>query len=218
MAHIESAREEERVRIAREVHDELGQILTALKLDLEGLALKHADRTPAMRKDYTERIAGIVRTVDLTINTVRRISAELRPSILTDLGLSAALKWQLQEFESRTGVRCRCQALREDLHLDAELSLAVFRIFQEILTNVVRHAAAKSVSVALRARSGWLTLRVADDGKGLDPKRLSDPLSLGLLGMRERALQLGGHVDFAPRRRSGTVVTVRIPTGTRNES
>lgn len=212
-AHIESAREEERIRIAREVHDELGQILTVLKLDLEGLALNHRHSSPAIRKDFAARIAGIVRTVDLTINTVRRISAELRPSILNDLGLSAALKWQIQEFESRTGIRCRCRGLREDLHLGAEPSIAVFRIFQEILTNVVRHAKAKAVSVELRTMGGWLILRIADDGQGLDPKHLSDPLSLGLLGMRERAFLLEGRVDFAPRRGGGTVVTIRIPTG-----
>ena len=212
-AHIESAREEERIRIAREVHDELGQILSVLKLDLDGLALKHRDRSPAMRKDFTERITRIVRTVDLTINTVRKISAGLRPSILSDLGLSAALKWQIQEFESRTGIRCRCRGLRKDAPLGTEPSIAAFRIFQAILTNVVWHAKAKAVSVELRTSGGWLILRVADDGQGLDPKRLSDPLSLGLLGMRERALLLGGRVDFAARRGGGTVVTVRIPTG-----
>ena len=212
-ASVESAREEERIRIAREVHDELGQILTVLKLDVEGLALKHHDRSPALRKDFTERITRIVRAVDLTLNTVRRISAELRPSILNHLGLSAALKWQIQEFQSRTGIRCRCRVLRKDSPLGAEPTIAVFRVFQEILTNVLRHAKAKAVSVELRASGGWLILRVADDGKGLDPKLLSDPLSLGLLGMRERALLLGGRVDFAARRGGGTVVTVRIPSG-----
>ena len=211
-ASVESAREEERIRIAREVHDELGQILSVLKLDVEGLALKHHDRSPALRKDFTQRITRIVRAVDLTLNTVRRISAELRPSILNHLGLSAALKWQIQEFQSRTGIRCRCRVLRQDSPLGAEPTIAVFRIFQEILTNVLRHAEAKAVSVELRASGGWLILRVADDGKGLDPKLLPDPLSLGLLGMRERALLLGGRVDFAARRGGGTVVTVRIPT------
>ena len=144
-------------------------------------------------------------------NTVRRIAAELRPSILNDLGLSADLKWQIQAFESRTGIPCRCHGLREGLRLGAEPSLAVFRIFQEIMTNVVRHAAANAVSIRVTAKGGRLTLRVADDGKGLDPKHPSDSRSLGLLGMRERALLLGGSVDFSARRGGGTVVTVQVP-------
>jgi PAS domain S-box-containing protein len=208
---IESTREEERLRISREIHDELGQVLSVLKLDLEGLAFQHCPRDVTGRKDLSERVAGLVRNIDVSINTVHRIAAELRPSILNDLGLSAALKWQLQEFKSRTGIPCRCQGLREGLRLGAENSLAVFRIFQEILTNVVRHAEAHAVSIRVTTKGGWLTLRVADDGKGLDPKHLSDSQSLGLLGMRERALLLGGRVDFSARRGGGTVVTVRVP-------
>ena len=204
-SHVESAREEERVRIAREVHDELGQILTALKFDLESMALHHRDRSPAIR--------NMVRTVDLAMNTVRRISAELRPSILNHFGLSTALNWQVQEFQSRTGIRCRCRVPDHDPPLTGEQSIALFRAFQEILTNVVRHAKARNVSVLLRNKTGWLTLQVTDDGQGIDPKHLSDPHSLGLTGIRERALLLGGHVDFTPRRGGGTVVTIHIPAG-----
>ena len=210
-AGIESTREEERLRISREIHDELGQVLSALKLDLEGLAFQRRPRDARSRNDLSERIAGLVRNIDISINTVRRIAAELRPSILNDLGLSAALKWQIQEFESRTGIPCRWQGLREGLRLGAETSLAVFRIFQETLTNVVRHADAHTVSIRVTTKGGWLTLRVADDGKGLDPKYLSDSQSLGLLGMRERALLLGGRVEFSARRGGGTVVTVQVP-------
>ena len=154
----------------------------------------------------------MLRKTELTINTVRRISAELRPSVLDHLGLSAALQWQIDEFRSRTGIQCLCRGLRRDLRLDAGQSTAVFRIFQEVLTNILRHAFASAMTVDLRLQSGWLTLRVADNGKGLDPKSLSDPLSLGLLGMRERALLLGGEVRFSARRGGGTVVTLRIPT------
>jgi PAS domain S-box-containing protein len=208
---IESAREQERIRISREIHDELGQMLSALKLDLEGLALKHRPRDAARRKDLTERVASLVSNIDVSLNTVRRIAAELRPSILTDLGLSSALQWQVQEFESRTGIRCKCHGLLEGLHLEAEPSLAIFRIFQEILTNVVRHANAKSVEIGASVRDGWLALKIADNGKGLDPQHLADARSLGILGMRERANLLGGTVEFSARRGGGTVVTVRIP-------
>jgi len=210
-AGIESAREQERVRISREIHDELGQMLSALKLDLEGLAFQHRRRGVTVRRDLSARVAGLIRNIDVSINTVRRIAAELRPSILSDLGLSAAIKWQIQEFESRTGIPCRCQGLRESLRFGAHESLAVFRIFQEILTNVARHAGANAVSIRVTVKDGWLTLRVADDGKGLEPKNLSDSHSLGLVGMRERALLLGGSVDFSARRGGGTIVSVHVP-------
>src|ERR1019366_1345364 len=114
--------------------------------------------------------------------------------------------------ESRTGIPCRCQGLRDGVRLGAETSLAVFRIFQEILTNIVRHAAANAVNIRVTSQGGWFTLRVADDGTGLDPKHLADSESLGLLGMRERALLWGGRVDFTARRGGGTVVTVQVPT------
>jgi PAS domain S-box-containing protein len=211
-AHVESAREQERIRIAREIHDELGQLLSALKLDLEALTTKDCgDFT--FRQQFTEEIASLVAKVKLTINTVRRISSELRPAVLDNLGLTTALECQIREFEARTGIRCRYSGLRHNLVLSPEQSTAVFRIFQEILTNVARHAHAVAVEIKLETNPDWLTLHVVDNGIGIDPKRLTDPRSLGLLGMRERAMILGGTVRFSQPPTGGTAVTLRIPTG-----
>jgi PAS domain S-box-containing protein len=210
-AHIEDAREQERTRIARDIHDNLGQMLSVLKLDLAGLPLQHRFENPASQEAFEGEVAAMLGRVDSTIDTVRRISAELRPGILDHVGLPAALRWQLHEFTSRTGLRSTCSGLNQELKLPAGHATAVFRIFQEILTNILRHAAASSITVRLRADGGWLTLRVADDGKGIDLKRLSDPDALGIVGMRERARIAGGEVRFAAGRRGGTVVTVHIP-------
>jgi signal transduction histidine kinase len=135
----------------------------------------------------------------------------LRPGILDHLGIAAAIEWQLQETETRTGIRCRAIGLPEQLPLDGKHSTAVFRIFQEMLTNVVRHAAATAIKVEVEIEAAWMTLRVADNGKGFNPSRLSDPDALGLLGMRERALLLGGSVELESRPGKGTTVTLRIP-------
>jgi len=212
-ARVESACEEERARISREVHDEFGQMLSLLKLDLETLASLHRSRGAEARGEFDKRIAALVRGIDLAMNTVRRIVAELRPTVFEDLGLAAALDWQLQEFASRTGIRCRRRGLRRDAGLAAEPALAVFRIFQEILTNVIRHANATILEVAVETHGDWFTLRVSDNGKGFDPKLLSPSLSLGLLGMRERAGLHGGTVEWSGRRNGGTTVTVRLPRG-----
>jgi signal transduction histidine kinase len=212
-ARIESAREEERARISREVHDEFGQMLSLLKLDLENLASLHRPTRAKARAEFDQRIAAITRGIDLSMNTVRRIAAELRPAVFEDLGLAAALNWQLQEFESRTGIRCRRQGLSDSTGLAAEPSLAVFRIFQEILTNVIRHAHATTLAVTVSTAPGWFTLRVADNGKGFDPKILSSASShsLGLLGMRERAGLFGGTIEWSAPPNGGTAVTVRMP-------
>ena len=210
-ARVESAREEERARISREVHDEFGQMLSLLKLDFETLASLHRPRAAQARRAFDKRVAALVRGIDLSMNTVRRIAAELRPNVFEDLGLAAALTWQLQEFESRTGIRCRRRGLSHSAGLAAEPSLAVFRIFQEILTNVIRHAHATTLAVAVETDADWFTLRVSDNGKGFDPKLLSPSLSLGLLSMRERAGLHGGTVAWSGRRNGGTTVTVRLP-------
>jgi PAS domain S-box-containing protein len=210
-ARVESAREEERARISREVHDEFGQMLSLQKLDLETLASLHRPRGTEARREFDQRVASLVHGIDLSMNTVRRIAAELRPAVFEDLGLAATLDWQLQEFESRTGIRCRRRGLSQSAGLAAEPSLAVFRIFQEILTNVIRHANATTLAVAVETEGDWFTLRVSDNGKGFDPKLLSPSLSLGLLGMRERAGLHGGNIEWSGRRNGGTTVTVRLP-------
>jgi signal transduction histidine kinase len=217
-ARVESAREEERARISREIHDEFGQMLSLLKLDFETLASLHRPRGTRARGEFDQRVAAIIRGIDLSMNTVRRIAAELRPAVFEDLGLAAALNWQLQEFESRTGIRCRRRGLSRSPGLAAEPALAAFRIFQEILTNVIRHANATTLSVAVEIDPAWFTLRVSDNGKGFDPKLLSSPLSLGLLGMRERAGLYGGTIEWSNRPKGGTTVTVRLPRGVNSAS
>jgi PAS domain S-box-containing protein len=212
-ARVESAREEERARISREVHDEFGQMLSLLKLDLETLASLHRPRGTESRREFDKRVAALVRGIDLSMNTVRRIAAELRPAVFEDLGLAAALDWQLQEFESRTGIRCRRRGLARNAGLATEPSLAVFRIFQEILTNVIRHANATILQVTVETDGDRFTLRVSDNGKGFDPKLLSPSRSLGLLSMRERATLHGGTIEWSARRNGGTTVTVRLPRG-----
>jgi PAS domain S-box-containing protein len=215
-ARVEAAREEERARISREVHDEFGQMLSGLKLDLETLTSQHRPRGAKARGEFDQRVAAVVRGIELSMNTARRIAAELRPPSFETLGLVAALKWQLQEFESRTGIRCRRRGLSQDGGLAPEPSLAVFRIFQEILTNVMRHANATLLLVAVETDPGWFTLRVSDNGKGFDPKLVSHSHSLGLLGMRERAGLHGGTVEWSGGRSGGTTVTVRLPRGKTN--
>jgi len=212
-ARVESAREEERARISREVHDQFGQMLSALKLDFESLASQFRPRGAKARSEFDQRVAAIVREIDLSMMTVRRITAEMRPAAFEDLGLAAALDWQLQEFESRTGIRCRRRGLARNAGLAAEPSLAVFRIFQEILTNVTRHANATILQVTVETDDDWFTLRVSDNGKGFDPKLLSPSRSLGLLSMRERATLHGGTIEWSGRRNGGTTVTVRLPRG-----
>ena len=210
-ARVESAREEERARISREVHDEFGQMLSALKLDFQTLASQLRPRRAEARGEFDKRVAAIVREIDLSMNTVRRIAAELRPAVFEDLGLAAALTSQLQEFESRTGIRCRRRGLARNPGLAAQPSLAVFRIFQEILTNVIRHANATILEVTAETDRDWFTLRVSDNGKGFDPEHLPPSLSLGLLSMRERANLHGGTIEWSGRRNGGTTVTVRLP-------
>jgi signal transduction histidine kinase len=149
--------------------------------------------------------------VDEIISTVRKIATELRPGVLDDLGLEAAIEWQIQDFQRRTGVKCEFASNLKDNRLNPDRATAVFRIFQETLTNIVRHAKASRVRVKLEAARGKLLLEVNDNGKGLTARNLSGANSLGLLGMRERATMLDGEVTIVGRRGKGTTVALRIP-------
>jgi signal transduction histidine kinase len=149
--------------------------------------------------------------VDATIASVQRIVAELRPGVLDDLGLVAAIEWQCRDFQRRTGIMCTCAFSDEDLHLDPEQATAVFRICQEALTNVARHSGAKSVLVELEDREGMIRLEVRDNGRGVSEDKLSHPKSFGLQGMRERAGLLGGELMIAPNLGGGTRITLRLP-------
>lgn len=205
-AHLESVREEERTRIAREIHDELGQVLTGLRLDLTRLATHLPAGQVAVRDD----MRAMLTLVDTSIQTVR-LATDLRPSVLDDLGLVAALEWQTQEFQGRTGIPCRFLAREAEFGPDPAVDTAVFRICQETLTNVARHAGASEVTIRLQEEAGALVLTVADNGRGITDQGLANRTSLGLLGMRERARLLGGKVSIDGRPGGGTTVSVHIP-------
>jgi PAS domain S-box-containing protein len=203
--HLLSVREEERTRIAREIHDELGQSLTAVKIDLSWLAR----RLPRRNGQMVEKIRSTLALADSIMESVRRISTELRPGIL-DLGLAAAVEWQAQEFQTRTGIQCKVRLLSQE-RFAPNVSTALFRILQETLTNVARHAKATRVEVVKQKQRDWLVLRIRDNGRGFDPEDPSISKSLGLLGMRERAALLGGGVNISSAPGKGTTVTARIP-------
>jgi signal transduction histidine kinase len=198
--------------IAREIHDELGGALTGLKIDVSLLTRTALNiENESVRTSLLAGMDSIAKFTDATIQTVRRIAMELRPGVLDDLGLVAALEWQLKDFEKRTDIRYEFFPPAEDISLDADLSTTLFRIFQEALTNVTRHSAAKEVRVRLRADADSSTLEVEDNGKGVESEKILSSKSLGLLGMRERAQMLGGRITVTGTPGIGTKVTVEIP-------
>jgi len=209
-ARTEAVREEERKRIAREVHDVLGQALTGLKMEMAWLVSRFGKKDGKMAR----RARTMSRLIDSTVQTVRKIATELRPGILDQLGLFAAIEWQTEQFQARTGVVCRCAIECPDRKLDNTASSALFRILQEILTNVARHAKAKRVDVAVRNGGGKLVLEVTDDGDGIRPSDVTNPKSLGILGMRERVRILGGEVTIRGWPGRGTSVVIKIPVDT----
>jgi PAS domain S-box-containing protein len=204
---LQSVREEESKRLAREIHDQLGQALTALRLDVSALIREMQGVTEPLSK----RAKSMLSLVDETIRAVRRISSELRPGMLDHLGLVATVEWAGEDFQSRTGIKCRLDLPGEDIAMDRERTTAVYRILQESLTNVARHAAASQVEVQLRQQDKDLTLIVQDNGKGFPMDKLSSRESLGILGMQERALVFGGEVIFCTAPGIGTTVRVTIP-------
>jgi signal transduction histidine kinase len=166
---------------------------------------------PADQQKQQKRTRSILELVGETIQSVRRISTELRPGILDDLGLVAALEWAAEEFQARTGTRCRLDLPGEDIEVDQERATAMFRIFQETMTNVARHANASEVGIRLAKENGDLTLEVHDNGRGIDEEQLAGGRSLGILGMRERAALLGGELGIIGTPEKGTTIKVRIP-------
>jgi signal transduction histidine kinase len=206
--YLQHVREEERTRIAREVHDELGQALTSCKLDLSWLA----GRLPKNLKPLIDKTKALSAHMDSTIQTVRRISTELRPGILDHLGLVAALEWQANEFQNRTGIKCEVHEDWSEPPLDQSLATTFFRIFQETLTNIIRHAGATEVAVHLKEKEERIILEVRDNGRGISLEEISNTRSMGLLGMKERAALLGGEFKIGRvRGGSGTQVTVSVP-------
>lgn len=205
--YLQYVREEERTRIAREVHDELGQALTGLKLDMSWLATRLAKNA----KPVQEKVKRMVAHIDTTIQTVRRIATELRPGILDSLGLVAAIEWQANEFHSRTGIPCHVTSNVPDTPWDQDFTTVIFRIFQETLTNIIRHAKATQVDVRLSQEDGTVYLVVHDNGRGISEDEIANTKSLGLVGMRERAMLIGGDVAIQGAPGAGTTVTLRAP-------
>lgn len=213
-AKLQSVREEERKLITRDIHDELGQALTGFKMDLAWMRNRLASEDPSTRPQLLQKIAEMGTLVDATANTIRKLCTELRPGILDDLGLTAAIEWQAREFTKRTGIRCAVTTQAENLELDPNQTTAAFRIFQEILTNVARHAQASRVNVRLEATAKELVLEASDNGRGIRETEIDGTKSLGLVGMRERALILGGVLELRGVPGKGTTVTVRLPQST----
>jgi PAS domain S-box-containing protein len=208
---LQSVREEDRKKVARDLHDQIGQILTSIKMDMTWVS-RHL---PESEVQVLARLAESIQLINDGVKAVRTICSGLRPGVLDDLGLAAAIEWQASEFASRNGVPCTVSVPPIDLHLDGDRATATFRIFQECLTNVIRHAQATSVCVELCQEDENILLVVKDDGIGFSESGLSNSLgSLGLLGMKERAQFCGGDVHISSSPGNGTTVTIRVPVDT----
>jgi len=208
--HLQSVRETERTSIAHEIHDELAQALTALKMDISWLSKK----LPEDQKTLLEKTKAMTKLTDMTIKTVKKISTELRPGLLDDLGLVAAIEWQTEDFQKRTGIICKLTVDPEDIVVEDKRSTALFRIFQETLTNIARHAKATRVTISLKEKDDKVALRVKDNGKGITKEQISDSKSFGLMGIRERVHPWGGKVKITGKPGEGTTVVVSIPIET----
>jgi signal transduction histidine kinase len=205
--HIQEVREEERRRIAREIHDELGQQLTALKFDLNWIRKRLQPDQEAIAKKASQAML----LIDQTINSVRKISSELRPQILDDLGLIPALEWQCMDFEKRTGVRCHFKSSVPDVEFENEFGVNVFRILQETLTNVARHSGATKAKAEISFEKDIFCMRISDNGAGITDHETENNYSLGIIGMKERAMMYGGELHIQGSKENGTTVMVKIP-------
>jgi signal transduction histidine kinase len=210
---LQTVREEERARAARDIHDELGFALAAIKLEFTALLRD----LPLDEGPVGQRSQSILELVDAAIQSTRRVATELRPGMLDDLGLVDAVEWFAEEFQARTGTKIKITSPEVDLAIDRERATALFRILQEALTNVAKHANATQVSIRLAEEDGILTLEIHDNGQGITAEQLSAINSLGILGMRERSLLLGGELTVSGVPAFGTTVTVRIPAAYRKQ-
>jgi signal transduction histidine kinase len=208
---LELAREEERARVARELHDDLGQVLTSLKLEFMWLVdeLRKSNPRPGIR--LVNKLQSLIGLIEFSIQSVRQISTDLRPAVLDHLGLKEAIEWEAKKLEARTGIRCRVEwDVKEDL-ADRTRQLALFRIVQEALTNVIRHAHAGAIRISARERGTMLAVTIRDNGRGITKAELQSAESIGLLGMNERARLLRGKVAINGVAGRGTTVTVNVP-------
>ena len=213
-AHLQTAREEERITIARELHDELGQILSVAKIDLSRLVKRLTSSSqpepPPASKVVTD-LQRVVQSIDDSLQSVRRIMQQLRPQTLDELGLNATLEAHVQQFQERTSIQCRFAANADSITLDPERSIALFRIFQEALTNIARHSGASLVHVNLCITGHDLLLEIQDNGRGISAAEMQKVGHFGLLGMKERAMLLGGDVSISGAPGQGTSVAARVP-------
>lgn len=205
--HLQAAREEERAKIAREVHDDLGQSLTALKMDLVWLKKNRQLRHEIL----SEKLDSMVDVINQTIKTIQRIGTELRPKLLDDLGLISAIEWQTREFQNRSGIKCKINLSEDSVDLNNNASLTVFRIFQEALTNIARHSKADSVDITIKSTTKDFYLSIYDNGEGIPKNKLDASTSIGIIGMKERADIVGGHVKINTDSKKGTEIIVVIP-------
>jgi len=212
VARLQTVREEERTHVARKIHDILAQELTRLKIDLVWLQrrLKVTDPVPTVG-DLTVRVAEMVQMADTAISSVQKVATELRPVVLDSLGLNAAIEWLAREFSVRAGVPCEIWLPEKEPAVNRDCAIAVFRIVQESLTNIARYAGATRVNVRLWKEPRNIALRIGDNGCGIRPNALKNPLSIGLAGMRERALSLNGTLDIRSKPDLGTTIELRIP-------
>jgi signal transduction histidine kinase len=208
---LELAREEERARVARELHDDLGQVLTSLKLEFMWLVDELRRTEPKPGVQLVNKLQSLIGLIELGIQEVRRISSDLRSEVLDHLGLKEAIQWEATKFAARTGIRCRVAWEVEHAIEDRSRELALFRILQEALTNVVRHAHAGAVRITVRERGRAVTLTIKDNGRGITKAELASMSSIGILGMTERARLLGGEVGISGSPGRGTSVSVRVP-------
>jgi PAS domain S-box-containing protein len=210
--HLQNIREEERNHLAREFHDQLGQSMTAIKMDLSFLLRTISDeKKDVQRKLIVEELQSMQKLVDETSQLVWTIIMELRPQMLDDLGLVATFEWEAQQFESRTGISCEFKSSAGDIQMDSKKSIALYRIYQEALTNIAHHAKATVVKSVLRRDKEVLVLEIKDNGCGITFDKQSKPKSFGLIGMRERAMALGGQLEISGIAGEGTTIIVRLP-------
>jgi PAS domain S-box-containing protein len=206
-SHLELAREEERARIAREIHDELGSFLTVLKMDLSWLI----KQLPADLPLCLNKTVNIIWQVDEAIQTVRRIITDLRPSVLDHLGLFAAIEWRVEKFRQQSGIECLVSLPETVVEIDEKHSMAVFRIMQEALTNIVLHAMASIVFIKVNVKDGNLVMRIEDNGRGITDEQIENSGRYGIKGMHERARYFGGELSFYGRPGQGVLLSLRMP-------
>jgi PAS domain S-box-containing protein len=207
-AQLNRTQEEERRRIARQVHDELGQRLTALRLEL---LLLRAGLPADVARETDPQVGGMLALIDDTIGTVRQVATAIRPAVLDDFGFQAAIQHELEALRGRTGIESTVSFQPEEYPLEANRATGLYRIAQEVLTNVVRHAGATRVDLRFTAGEGWISLEIEDNGRGISREEIEDTASIGLVGVRERAVAMGGDVVISGRPGAGTCVTVRVP-------